>query len=99
LIDLFAWLSDTILYRANLIPERQRLAFLRLLGAGMHPAVPACGLLQLLIDDAAAVASVELPLHTSVTTPLFPAGARPASRDVVAEGIDKCRWFALPAAT
>ena len=37
LIDLFAWLGDTILYRANLIPERQRLAFLRLLGAGDAP--------------------------------------------------------------
>ena len=32
LIELFAWLGDSILYRANLIPERQRLAFLKLLG-------------------------------------------------------------------
>lgn len=38
LIDLFAWLGDTLLYRANLIPERQRLIFLRLLGQHMHPA-------------------------------------------------------------
>ncbi|HGX93124.1 MAG TPA: putative baseplate assembly protein, partial [Candidatus Tenderia sp.] len=30
-IDLFSWLTETILYRANLIPERQRLAFLNLL--------------------------------------------------------------------
>ena len=37
LIELFAWLTDTLLYRANLIPERQRLAFLRLLGVpGVH---------------------------------------------------------------
>ncbi len=27
LIELFAWLGDTLLYRANLIPERQRLVF------------------------------------------------------------------------
>ncbi len=32
LLELFAWLADTVLYRANLIPERQRLAFLQLLG-------------------------------------------------------------------
>ncbi len=32
LIELFAWLGDALLYRANLIPERQRLVFLRLLG-------------------------------------------------------------------
>ena len=38
LIELFAWLGDTLLYRANLIPERQRLAFLALLGIGLKPA-------------------------------------------------------------
>src|SRR6187399_2250533 len=42
LIELFAWLTDTLLYRVNLIPERQRLAFLRLLGQPMRPASAAC---------------------------------------------------------
>jgi predicted phage baseplate assembly protein len=51
LIDLFAWLGDTLLYRANLIPERQRLAFLRLLGIPMRPAIAAQGLVSLAIDD------------------------------------------------
>lgn len=60
LIDLFAWLGDTILYRANLIPERQRLSFLRLLGQGMRPAQPATGLVQVLNED---------PLHTAATLP------------------------------
>jgi len=41
LIELFAWLADTLLYRVNLIPERQRLAFLRLLGVRLRPATPA----------------------------------------------------------
>ena len=44
LIELFAWLADTVLYRANLIPERQRLVFLRLLNIPMRPAIPASGL-------------------------------------------------------
>ena len=35
LIELFAWLGDALLYRANLIPERQRLVFLKLLGQGL----------------------------------------------------------------
>ena len=70
MIDLFAWLGDTILYRANLIPERQRLAFLRLLGAGMRPAVPSHGLIQISIGDPAAVAPVTLPLHTAVEKPV-----------------------------
>ena len=69
LIDLFAWLADTILYRANLIPERQRLAFLRLLGTGMQPALPAQGLVQVAIDDPTVVAPVTLPLHTTIDKP------------------------------
>jgi predicted phage baseplate assembly protein len=70
LIDLFAWLADTILYRANLIPERQRLAFLRLLGTGMRPAIPAQGLLQLSLAEPAAVAPVTLPLNSGVEKPV-----------------------------
>ena len=47
LIELFAWLADTILYRANLIPERQRIAFLRLLGQPLQPAAAARGIIAL----------------------------------------------------
>lgn len=60
LVELFAWLTDTLLYRANLIPERQRLAFLRLLGEQMRPAVAARGLVGLTVDDDKNTASVYL---------------------------------------
>src|SRR5215470_19862367 len=60
LIDLFAWLADTILYRANLIPERQRLAFLRLLGAPMRPAMPARGVVSIRIDDDKAAQAITI---------------------------------------
>ena len=50
LIELFAWLADTILYRANLIPERQRIAFLRLIGQTMNPAAAAQGVIALAPD-------------------------------------------------
>lgn len=46
-LELFAWLADTLLYRANLTPEKQRLAFLRLLGMPMRPAVAAQGWISL----------------------------------------------------
>ncbi len=46
-IDLFAWLTETILYRANLIPERQRRAFLNLLQIPMRPARPAAGVVSI----------------------------------------------------
>ena len=52
LIELFAWLADAVLYRANLIPEKQRIAFLRLLGQPMQPAAAAQGILALSLDPA-----------------------------------------------
>ena len=69
LIDLFAWMGDTILYRANLIPERQRLAFLRLLGQGMRPATPASGLVQIALKDPGG-ATVSLPVHHPISKPV-----------------------------
>lgn len=70
LIDLFAWMGDTILYRANLIPERQRLAFLRLLGRPLRPAQSATGLVQIGIDDPKAGDAVVIPRHFAITKPV-----------------------------
>ena len=38
LLELFAFLTDSLLYRANQIPERNRLAFLSLLGIPLKAA-------------------------------------------------------------
>jgi hypothetical protein len=66
LIDLFAWLTETILYRANLIPERQRRVFLNLLQIPVRPARPAQGVVC--ID--AGPTSVHLPSLISDGTQL-----------------------------
>jgi hypothetical protein len=66
LIELFAWLADTLLYRANLIPEKQRIAFLRLLGQSMQPAAAASGILALSLDPAS-VTPVGLAAGATVT--------------------------------
>jgi len=47
LIELFAYLGDTLLYRVNLIPERQRMEFLRIVGVPMRGAQPSTGLIAL----------------------------------------------------
>ncbi len=47
LIDLMAWMGETILYRVNLLPRRQRLEFLRLLGLKLRAAAPAKGIASL----------------------------------------------------
>lgn len=41
LIELFAWMTDILLYRLNSVPERDYLKFLELIGARPSPAVPA----------------------------------------------------------
>ena len=47
LVDVFAWMTESVIYRANLIPERQRQAFLNLLHLPMRPAQPARGIVSI----------------------------------------------------
>jgi hypothetical protein len=44
LIEIFAFLTENLLYRSNQIPERNRRKFLQLLGIGLQPASSARGL-------------------------------------------------------
>src|SRR5436305_10328486 len=67
LVELFAWLTDTLLYRVNLIPERQRLAFLRLLGTKLRPAQAARGLVGIYFADDQTTDAVTLQPPASLT--------------------------------
>lgn len=69
LIEMFAWLADTILYRANLVPERQRLAFLQLLGMPLRPASAARGLVSVYFDEKKPVSSVTIAKAARVNGP------------------------------
>ncbi len=60
LLELFAWLGETILYRANLIPEKQRLAFLNLLGQEMLAAKAAKGIVSIKLDEPDATDAISL---------------------------------------
>jgi predicted phage baseplate assembly protein len=66
LVELFAWLTDTLLYRVNLIPERQRLAFLRLLGVQMRAARSARTLVSLSFDQPSVTSAQFLPALTRI---------------------------------
>ena len=46
LLELFAFLTENLLYRSNQIPERNRRKFLQLLGVPLHPASSALGLVS-----------------------------------------------------
>lgn len=75
LVELFAFMAETLLYRANLIPERNRLKFLQLLRLPVLPASPAHGLVQLR-NEAGAATRFTLPPGQ-----LFLAGALPFISD------------------
>src|SRR5581483_8182727 len=47
LIEIFAFLTENLLYRSNQIPERNRRKFLSLLGVPLQPATSARGLVTL----------------------------------------------------
>ena len=70
LIELFAWLGDTLLYRANLIPHRQRLVFLKLLGLGMNPAKPAVGIVGLRYAQTTELSATNLLPGASIKGPV-----------------------------
>ncbi|MEP6903118.1 MAG: baseplate J/gp47 family protein [Actinomycetota bacterium] len=48
LVEVFAFMTESLLYRANLIPERNRLKFLQLLGIPLNSATPARGVVAFL---------------------------------------------------
>jgi len=50
IVELFAFLTESLLYRANQIPDRNRLRFLQLLGVGLQPATAAQGLATIAND-------------------------------------------------
>ncbi|WP_134498155.1 putative baseplate assembly protein [Microvirga pakistanensis] len=79
LIDLVAWMGETILYRVNLLPRRQRLEFLRLLGLKLRTATPACGLVALAHKKTAGAAPLFTPVGTRLNGPVPFETADPAT--------------------
>ena len=60
LLQLFAFMTDSLLYRANLIPERNRLKFLELLGIPLRPPAAAVGVVTI-ANDRGPLDTVTLP--------------------------------------
>ncbi len=66
LVQLFAFLTDNLLYRANRIPERNRLKFLQLLGIPLQPAAPAQGIVAIR-NERGPVQALTLPAGVILT--------------------------------
>lgn len=69
-LELFAWLTDTLLYRVNLSPEKQRLAFLQLLGIPLKPAIAAEGLICLELTSPSDIKAYRLRPLAKVSGPV-----------------------------
>ena len=65
LIETFAFLAESLLYRANQIPERNRLKFLKLLGVPLAPASAARGIVAF-ANERGLLETVTLPAGTEV---------------------------------
>ena len=65
LVQLFAFLAENMLYRANLIPDRNRVTFLQLLGVPLAPAAEARGLVTI-NNDRGALSTQTLPSDLEV---------------------------------
>jgi len=86
LVQLFSFLTENLLYRANLIPERNRSAFLRLLRVPLEPASAAQGLVSINNERGAAktqtlpagleVRAQAVPFRTSLGLDVLPIEAR-----------------------
>jgi predicted phage baseplate assembly protein len=71
LIELFAWMTDMLVYRVNRLPDKLHVALLDLLGIRLAPAAPAATLVRFLLsapaEDPLAIAAFETQIATRRT--------------------------------
>lgn len=66
LLELFAWMTDILIYRLNQVPERNYLKFLQLLGIQVNPAAPASVDLTFKLANTPGSYSVPIPPGTQI---------------------------------
>ena len=86
LIEIFAFMTESLLYRANLIPERNRLKFLQLLGIPLNAATSARGIVAftnerglnktLTLNSGTEVGAGQIPFRTGKGLDVLPVEGR-----------------------
>ncbi len=66
LAQLFAWMTDLLLYRMNLVPELNYLKFLQLIGIELQPAQPAAAEVTFPVQPTSALPWISIPAGTAV---------------------------------
>jgi hypothetical protein len=103
LIELFAFLTENLLYRSNLIPERNRLKFLTLLGVPLRPASSARGLVTfmnergplqtLTLNAGLEVRAGRVPFRTEQGLDVLPVEASVLYKKKVEDSADQVRDY------
>ena len=75
LLELFAFLTESLLYRVNLLPEKAYTEFLNLMGVQLYP--PAASRVTLRFSRAKAGEAIEIPRGTRITVGRTAAGEEP----------------------
>ncbi|MBI1257358.1 MAG: putative baseplate assembly protein [Chloroflexi bacterium] len=102
LLEVFAYLTDTMIYRLNRLPDKVYIAFLRLLGVSQHPPSAASTLLRFSRARGAADAAIEIPRGTRVTLERSGGSSTPpifmtTEKATLAQGTDSVDVAALQA--
>jgi len=74
LIELFAWMTDMLVYRVNRLPDKLHIALLELLGIRLAPAAPASTLVRFLLSAPAEEAITIAAFDTEIATRRSTAG-------------------------
>jgi len=77
LVQVFAWLTDMMLYRLGKVPELNYLKFLMLLGIELNPAEPARAEITFPVQDTFGDPYVIIPMRTQVSAEPTDGGAAP----------------------
>ena len=101
MVDVFAYLTEAMLYRLNRLPEKAYIEFLRLIGVKLHAPAAASVMLRFKLNRPATQA-VTIPRGTRVTVaggakepPLF-ATVTPVTIDAGADTVDVLAFHAIP---
>ena len=65
ILQLFAFMTESMLYRSNLIPDRNRIKFLKLLGIPLKAGEPARGIVSF-SNTKGPIRNIHMPLETEV---------------------------------
>lgn len=103
LLELFAFLAENMAYRANLIPERNRLKFLTLLGIPLAPGTSARGLVTinnergelrtLTLNDDLEVRAGQAPFRTEMGLDVLPVEMQVFYKRAVSDAAPEVREY------